>query len=65
MLHGYFTYFLLKKLKETTGGVSYLELGNYINYNVRKQTGLIGKKQTSQVLVSPSVESEWRAWKLK
>ncbi len=65
MLHGYFTYFLLKKLKETNGSVSYSELGNYISFNVRKQTGLIGKKQTLQVLVSPSAGSKWRTWKLK
>jgi len=65
MSHGYFTYFLLKKLKETNGSVSYSELGNYINFSVRKQTGLIGKKQTPQVLVSPSADSKWGSWKLK
>jgi hypothetical protein len=32
--HGMFTYFLLKKIQETKGDVTYDELGNYIKQNV-------------------------------
>lgn len=63
--HGYFTYFLLKKLKETKGEVDYQSLQDYIKRSVSKETGLINKIQTPQVQVSPQVESEWPGWKLK
>ena len=32
--HGYFTYFLLKKLKETKGNVNYKDMSDYILYQV-------------------------------
>lgn len=63
--HGYFTYFLLKKLKDTKGDANYEQLSNYIIQNVSKETGLIGKIQTPQVNVSPQVKNEWKIWKLK
>jgi len=63
--HGYFTYYLLKKLKDTKGQVDYNNLSNYIIQSVRKETGLSGKIQTPQVNVSPQIEKEWQTWKLK
>lgn len=63
--HGYFTYFLLKKLKESKGEVNYEELSTYIKQSVSKETGLIGKIQTPEVNVSHLVEDEWKTWKLK
>ena len=63
--HGYFTYYLLKKLKETKGETDYLNLANYIVNSVRKQVGLIGKKQTPELNVSLEVEDKWKLWKLK
>ena len=63
--HGYFTYFLLKKLQETSGDVSYEELKEYIKTNVIKESSLIGKPQTPQVLVAPEVNNVWGSWKIK
>jgi len=63
--HGFFTYFLLKKLQETSGDVSYEELKEYIKTNVIKESSLIGKPQTPQVLVAPDVNNVWGSWKIK
>ena len=63
--HGFFTYFLLKKLQETKGNVNYGELSDYIIQNVRKETGLIGKIQTPQVIISDDVIEQWKSWKVK
>lgn len=64
--HGMFTYFILKKLKETTGGVSLGELADYVSTQVRQQSVVINRKpQTPKVSVSPSLSSSWRDIKLK
>lgn len=64
--HGLFTYFLLKKLQETKGNVSYSELSNYINSNVKKEAFLINEKpQTPVVATSPEAQESWRDMKLK
>jgi hypothetical protein len=63
--HGYFTYFLLKKLKQKNGNVSYKEMADYLNYQVKKETGLSGKIQSPQVIVSKSVSNSWESWRFK
>lgn len=63
--HGYFTYFLLKKLKETKGEIDYSSLQDYIKRSVSKETGLINKIQTPQVKISPLIKDEWQNWRLK
>lgn len=63
--HGMFTYYLLKKLKETQGNVTYGILGDYIRDNVKKQTVVSGKLQTPTVTPSASIQDDWRMWKLK
>ncbi len=63
--HGFFTYYLLKKLQETKGDVTYNELNNYIKASVSKETSLIGKPQNPEVLVSPQIENSWSNWKIK
>lgn len=63
--HGYFTYFLLKKLKETNGSIAYNNLGNYLIQSVSKETGLIGIIQTPQVNSSQQIGNKWEDWKLK
>ena len=51
--HGLFTYFLLKKLQETKGNVSYANLSNYIIENVKQQSIVVNQKsQTPQVNAS-------------
>jgi hypothetical protein len=63
--HGYFTYFLLKKLQESKGEVDYGTLSNYLIQNVTKETGLISKKQTPQVMADPQLQDKWTGLKLK
>ena len=64
--HGLFTYFLLKKLQETSGEVTYDELAGYINKNVKKEAFLINEKpQTPVVATSPKAASSWKSMKLK
>ncbi len=64
--HGLFTYFLLKKLQETKGDVSYEELSNYINTNVKKEAFFTNEKpQTPVVATSPAMQESWKSKKLK
>ena len=64
--HGLFTYYLLKKLQETEGNVTYGELADYINQNVKKDAFLINEKpQTPVVATSPAVVNTWRNMNLK
>jgi hypothetical protein len=63
--HGYMTYFLLKKLQESKGNVSYKELADYILENVKKETALDGKIQTPQLNYSPGVENVWADWEIR
>ena len=64
--HGIFTYYLLKKLQETKGDVTLLDLGDYITTNVRQQSIVKnGKPQTPCVIPSASLGTEWQSWKLK
>lgn len=64
--HGLFTYFLLKKLKETKGNVTYGELTNYITEQVsRKSIVSNGKSQTPTVTPSQNVAATWKTMKLK
>ncbi|MCQ2343279.1 MAG: caspase family protein, partial [Paludibacteraceae bacterium] len=59
--HGLFTYFLLKKLQATQGNVSYQELAEYINANVKKEAFLINEKpQTPVVATSPAFTNIWK-----
>ncbi len=61
MQHGYFTYFLLKKLQETRGEVSYGDLYDYLYDNVRR-TSDNDQRQTPQVIPSASVGDSWKIW---
>lgn len=64
--HGTFTYFLLKKIKETKGDVSYAELHDYLETNV-KRTVLIEKKQnqTPTLFCEPQMKNKLKDIKLK
>ncbi len=64
--HGLFTYYLLKKLQETKGEVSYGELSEYLQNNVKKESFLINEKlQTPMVSTSPAVQNSWKNLELK
>ena len=58
--HGMFTYFLLKKLQQTQGNVTYFELAEYLQDQLPKNSIVINNKiQTPQVMVSPGLQEEW------
>lgn len=64
--HGLFTYFLLKKLQESKGKASLGEIAEYLTENVGKQSRLVNKAaQTPNVIVPPSMESQWKSIKLR
>ena len=64
--HGMFTYYLLKKLRDTKGDCTLGELGTYICDEVAKQAVVTnGKEQTPVVLTSGGVADSWRTMKLK
>lgn len=63
--HGLFTYFLLKKLQETQGNLTYEELYNYLKENVGIKSVFVNEsEQTPEINSSPSVGEEWKNWKL-
>ena len=63
--HGLFTYFLLKKLKESPN-VTLGELNNYIRTEVRKYSNVrIRKAQNPDVKPSPKIEAVWESITLK
>ncbi len=64
--HGMFTYFLLKKLKESKGDCTYNELAEYIKTNVNQQSIIINRKsQTPTVTASQTLATSWKNLKLK
>ena len=62
--HGIFTYFLLKKIQETKGSVSYKELADYLTDRVALESVIENnKKQTPQTLFGTNINVEWGTWK--
>jgi hypothetical protein len=61
--HGIFSYFLLKKLQESKGVVTYGELADYISQNVSIESLRSNQKEQDPTInVSPAVEAVWRDW---
>ncbi|MBR6589358.1 MAG: caspase family protein [Bacteroidaceae bacterium] len=64
--HGLFTYYLLKKLKETKGNVTYGELGDYIQKEVSRRAIVVNSKpQTPTASPSSNLSDTWRKLKLR
>lgn len=61
---GYYTYFLIKAIKEAGGDLTMKQLFERTNAEVKKATALIGKMQEPQYMVSPTW-TEWADVKLK
>ena len=60
--HGLFTYYLLRKLKETKGSVTLGELSSYIQNEVRKFSIVEnGKSQTPTVQASDKLAGSWKS----
>jgi hypothetical protein len=63
--HGIFTYYLLKKIQETEGNVTYESLRNYLKKRVpMKAIDLFYKEQVPEVNISRDVKDKWKSWKL-
>lgn len=59
--HGMFSYFLMKKLQDTKGNVTYGELHDYIKKEVmRRSVVSMSKRQTPDFHVSPNIQNSWR-----
>lgn len=59
--HGLFTYYLLKKLQESGGKVTFGELGDYLTEQVSRRSQVVNRKsQTPAVLVSPTLGATWQ-----
>ena len=64
--HGMFTYFLLKKLRDTKGNCTLGELSSYIKTKVQQQSVVVNRKpQTPTISVATSLEGNWKEMKLK
>ena len=64
--HGLFTYFLLKKLKDTQGRTDLGTLGDYLRKEVSRKAAVVNNKsQTPTVSASLAWGDEWRTLKLK
>jgi hypothetical protein len=64
--HGLFTYFLLEKIRESKGDVTYVDLSEYIKTNVNQQSIIINQKnQTPQTNTSLELNENWRTYKIK
>lgn len=61
--HGMFTYFLLKKLQETKGDVTYGELADYITSEVRRHSIVINGKMQTPTATASGEALDWRIWK--
>jgi len=63
--HGLFTYFLLKKMKESGKDLTYGELFDYLTLNVSKISAVHNKMQTPNIIISPSIQGDWKNKKFK
>lgn len=64
--HGLFTYFLLKKLKDTKGNVTMGELSSYLQDQVGRYSIVEnGKSQTPSVQISAALISKWQSMKFE
>jgi len=63
--HGLFTYYLLKKLKDSEGNITYEQLASYIEEQVELQSVVINnKRQTPQINLGAGVDDGWENWKI-
>lgn len=64
--HGLFTYYLLKKIKESEGALSLGELSEYVSSEVSKQSIVVNQKsQTPNVNASDNLKDTWKELSIK
>lgn len=62
--HGLFTYYLLKKFKDSKGEVTYGDLEQYLKKNLPVQSILINEKeQLPQINIGHNIDENWKNWK--
>ena len=63
--HGLFTFFLLKKLQESGGNITYRDLADYLIKTVSIESLKINQKeQDPEVNGGEAVKMEWEGWKM-
>jgi hypothetical protein len=60
--HGLFTYYMLKKLKDSKGKATYKEIFDYLKQTVGIESIRIAKEQDPVVNYSPLVVNQWGKW---
>ena len=64
--HGLFTYYLLMKIQETKGNITYKELSDYLIEVVQTESLLVNDyKQTPTVRIGIKAIDDWENWKIK
>jgi hypothetical protein len=64
--HGMFTYYLLKKLQETKGDVTYSDLSTFLQEKISVESILVNSKEQNPVVnTSQDVAGTWKLWQLK
>ena len=63
--HGLFTYYILKKLKETKGKVTLGELEDYVTSEVKKRSIIINNKLQAPIINPSSGAENWKNWKFR
>jgi len=64
--HGLFTYYLLKKIKETSGNITYGDLFAYLLEYVPLDALAVNKKRQEPVCISSDLLGDkWKTWKLR
>jgi hypothetical protein len=64
--HGMFTYYLLKKLQETKGDVTYSDLFESLNEKISIESLLVNSKEQNPVVnTSQDITEKWKNWKIR
>ncbi|MCM1336372.1 MAG: caspase family protein [Candidatus Amulumruptor caecigallinarius] len=64
--HGIFTYYMLRKLNDSSGDISLGDLSDYVSEEVARQSVVVNRKlQTPTVKYSPALTDTWRDLKLR
>ena len=63
--HGLFTYFLLKKMKETQGNVNFGTLDEYIRKEVSRKAIVVNDKPQTPKVSASTVIGDWKSMRLK
>jgi hypothetical protein len=62
--HGLFTYYLLKKIQETSGKVTYGDMADFLSQKISLESLKVNQKeQDPQTQVSTTIDPGWRNWK--